>query len=210
MVAGALFNRAAGIFTHLVDLEESGISISSEDDLMMTLGAYLEEALEMGKMVKHRNGDEGIDELWGEPFKAFVMSIADFYNSRYIKISLTMKNIDEITAFMIDCFATDKHLAELLHQLGQAAKHKCETLRTDVENFDIWSDFVVAGEEVIGYAPDRNADDKNKSEFNELDTRHLLKAGVRLISFITRARIPMPQSTTNYINECELYRQRMT
>jgi hypothetical protein len=30
-----------------------------------------------GPLVRHRGGDEGIDELWGEPFKAFSQPIAD-------------------------------------------------------------------------------------------------------------------------------------
>ena len=88
MLAGAYFNRAADIFTHLVELEDSGVKINSSNDLMRECGFCLREALEYGKLVKHRNGDEGIDELWGEPFKAFIMSIDDFYESRYIKIAI--------------------------------------------------------------------------------------------------------------------------
>ncbi|MGC4093589.1 MAG: hypothetical protein QM756_37965 [Polyangiaceae bacterium] len=38
-------------------------------------------------MVLHRSGEEGIDELWGEPFKAFAFPIEEFYKSRYIKIA---------------------------------------------------------------------------------------------------------------------------
>ena len=82
MLAGTLFNRAADIFTHLVELEDCGIDIGPENDLMHTCGLCLREALEFGKLVKHRNGDEGIDELWGEPFKAFTISIEEFYESR--------------------------------------------------------------------------------------------------------------------------------
>lgn len=208
MVAGTLFNRAAEIFTHLVDLEETGIVISPENELMQTLGSYLQEALEMGKMVKHRNGDEGIDELWGEPFKALVMSIPDFYQSRYIKISMTMKNIDQLVNFMLACFGSDPLIAERLKNLATAAKNKCETLRTDDDNFDVWADFVVAGEEITEHLPTEDSGKNNLSGFNALDARHLLKAGVRLVSFITRARTPMPQSTQNFINECELHRNR--
>ena len=208
MVAGTLFNRAAEIFTHLVDLEESGITISPQNELMRTLGTYLQEALEMGKLVKHRNGDEGIDELWGEPFKAFVMSIPDFYQSRYVKIAMTMKNIDDLTAHMINCFGADEVMAERISKLGQAAKHKCEILRTDKDNFDVWSEFVVAGEEITDHLPDNNTENYPNQKIAPLDARHLLKSGVRLISFITRARIPMPQSTQNYCNECKLYSRR--
>ena len=208
MVAGALFNRAAGIFNHLVGLEETGITISPQNELMRSLGSYLQEALEMGKMVKHRNGDEGIDELWGEPFKAFVMTIPDFYQSRYIKIAMTMKNIDDLTSHMIECFGNDELMVQRIEKLGKAAKLKCETLRTDEDNFDVWSEFVVAGEEITDHLPDNNTEYDKDNSIQALDARHLLKAGVRLISFITRARIPMPQSTENFIDECRLYSQR--
>ena len=53
MLAGTLFNRAADIFTHLVELEDCGIKITPDNDLMHTCGLCLREALEFGKMVKH-------------------------------------------------------------------------------------------------------------------------------------------------------------
>jgi hypothetical protein len=37
----------------------------------------------------------------------------------------------------------------------------------------------------------------------------MLKAGIRLIGFITRARTPMPLSTKNFLNECERYKARI-
>ena len=76
----------------LVELEACGVCIEPQNDLMRACGTCLREALEYGKLVRHRNGDSGIDELWGEPFKAFIMSIEDFYESRYVKIALTMRN----------------------------------------------------------------------------------------------------------------------
>ena len=82
MLAGALFNRAADIFTHLVELESAGVHIESSNDLMRECGRCLTEALEFGRNVRHRSGDEGIDELWGEPFKAFTMPVEAFYQSR--------------------------------------------------------------------------------------------------------------------------------
>ena len=43
---------------------------------------------------------------------------------------------------------------------------------------------------------------------DEDNMRHMLKAGIRLIAFVTRARTPMPESTENYYAECEKYRAR--
>jgi len=211
MVAGALFNRAADIFTHLVDLEASGVEIGPESDLMHTCDQCLREALEFGHMVKHRNGDPGIDELWGEPFKAFIMSVDDFYESRYLKIAMTMKNIDQAADYMVRCIRDDPRFTgmdELILQYASAARRKCETLRTDDDIYDVWPDFVVAGEAVTEFTPAAVDAESYEPLLNVLDIKHMLKAGVRLIAFITRARTPMPKSTDNFLNECELYKKR--
>ncbi|NNJ90028.1 MAG: hypothetical protein HKP55_00015 [Gammaproteobacteria bacterium] len=210
MLAGALFNRAADIFTHLVDLEADGVDILPGNDLMHSCGLCLQEALELGKLVKHRNGDEGIDELWGEPFKAFMMSVEDFYESRYVKIAMTMKNIDDIADYMAAIVRDDKRfigLESLIVEFAQAARHKCETLRTDDDIFDIWSDFVVAGEHISEFMPSEEQNDEIDM-INRLDMRHMLKGGIRLIASITRARVPMPKSTENYFADCEGYKLR--
>ncbi|MCG6938430.1 MAG: hypothetical protein LJE83_09720 [Gammaproteobacteria bacterium] len=211
MLAGALFNRAADIFTHLVELEACGIEILPDNDLMHTCGQCLREALEFGKLVKHRNGDEGIDELWGEPFKAFIMPIDAFYESRYMKIAMTMKNIDKAAGYMANCVKDDPRfpgLDRLIQEYARAARRKCETLRTDDDVFDVWSDFVVAGEAVTDFIPEEDADIEGKKLVEVIDVKHMLWEGVRLIGFITRARTPMPKSTEKYLGECERYKSR--
>jgi hypothetical protein len=210
MLAGALFNRAADIFTHLVDLEASGVEILPENDLMHTCGLCLREALDLGKLVKHRNGDEGIDELWGEPFKAFIMPIDEFYKSRYLKIAMTMKNIDQAAAYMANCIKSDPRFPGvdlLILEYAKKARHKCETLRTDEEIFDVWSNFVVAGEAVTDFQLIETAP-ATEPLLDPLDVKHMLKEGVRLIAFITRARTPMPVSTNNFLSACERYKMR--
>jgi len=210
MLAGALFNRAADIFTHLVDLEASGVEILPENDLMHTCGLCLREALDLGKLVKHRNGDEGIDELWGEPFKAFIMPIDEFYKSRYLKIAMTMKNIDQTAAYMAKCIKNDPRFPgvdQLILEYANKARHKCETLRTDDDIFDVWSNFVVAGEAVTDFQLIETAP-AAEPLLDPLDVKHMLKEGVRLIAFITRARTPMPVSTNNFLSACERYKVR--
>lgn len=204
MLAGALFNRAADIFTHLVELEASGVAILPESDLMHTCGQCFRDALYFGKLVKHRNGDEGIDELWGEPFKAFIMPIDKFYESRYIKIAMTMKNIDQVAAHMASRIKRDPRfpgIDQLILDYAKAARYKCETLRTDDDIFDVWSHFVVAGEEVTDFIPEQSATSAGGSPIDVLDAKHMLKEGVRLIAFITRARTPMPKSTGIYFSD---------
>ena len=211
MLAGALFNRAADIFTSLVELEAKGVEILPENDLMHACGLCLREALQYGKLVKHRYGDEGIDELWGEPFKAFIMPIEAFYESRYLKIALTMNNIDQAADYMASCIKNDPRfpgLDQSIMKYAKDAKRKCETLRTDDDIFDVWSNFVVAGEEVTDFSPIENAAPAADSLLDVLDVKHMLVAGVRLIAFITRARTPMPASTENFLDECKRYKSR--
>ncbi len=211
MLAGALFNRASDIFSHLVELEDCGVAITPDNDLMHNCGLCLREALEFGKMVKHRNGDEGIDELWGEPFKAFIMSIEDFYKSRYVKIAMTMKNIDQTAEYMIRCISSDPRfegLEQLILNYAQMARRKCEILVTDKDILDVWSNFVVAGEEITSFTPKIVSEEQDYPAVDVIDSQHLLKEGVRLIAFITRARTPMPKSTDKYLKECSRYKSR--
>lgn len=210
MLAGALFNRAADIFHSLVDLQTAGVEIPPDHALMRECGHCLIEALELGKMVRHRGGDEGIDELWGEPFKAFSMPIDAFYASRYLKIAMTMHDIDRITGAMKATFAGSRQIVGLdarLDELNVTAKRKCEILRTDPEVFDIWPTYVVAGDRV------RNLDPVIPTVHDAVDVREavegtrLLRDGTELISFIVRARVPMPKSTHEYIDRCQQFRR---
>ena len=106
MLAGAYFNRATDIFRRLVELQADGIEIRSDDALMRECGQCLLDAMELGRFVLHRSGEEGIDELWGEPFRAFSIPLEDFYESRYIKMGQTMRDIDRIANAMIANFTT--------------------------------------------------------------------------------------------------------
>jgi hypothetical protein len=211
MLAGALFNRAADIFNQLVELEGCGVKIEQGNDLMHSCGLCLQEALEYGKMVKHRNGDEGIDELWGEPFKAFIMSIEDFYQSRYVKIAITMRNIDQVADYMSNCLGGDerfKGIDTLIQRYADVAKRKCEILRTDDVLLDVWAEFVVAGEDIVNFQSTSKKQSPDDILLDELDTRYLLDQGVKLIAHITRARTAMPKSTEKYLHLCRLFKSR--
>src|SRR5579859_3870116 len=149
MLAGALFNRATDLITKLVDIQALGVEVQEGDQLMRACGEHLQEALQLGKVVLHRSGEEGIDELWGEPFKAFAFPIEDFYTSRYVKIAQTMAAIDFIGVEMTRTFVGLEAFAgiePLIADLVRAAKAKCETLRTDEDIFDVWASFAVATE----------------------------------------------------------------
>ena len=211
MLAGALFNRAADIFTKLVELQSVGIEIQSDNALMRECGRCLQEALGLGRLVLHRSGEEGIDELWGEPFKAFSIPLEDFYESRYVKIALTLRDIDRIAGAIaanfgpLPCFAG---LGPHVQAFACAAKTKTETLRTDPDIFDVWTSFVTAGERLCAHFNAAAMPEGLEDQHLVADGRQLLQRGRDLISDITRARTPMPKSAQEYIERCEAYAAR--
>ena len=209
MLAGALFNRATDIFTKLVELQACGVEIQSDNALMRQCGEHLQESLALGKMVLHRSGEEGIDELWGEPFKAFAFPIEEFYKSRYVKIALTMRAIDAIGDALraaVAAFSPFASLSPVIDEFVRAAKLKTETLRTDVDVFEVWSSFVVASETLGNFQPPPvaagAADPQLCAQYSEL-----LRAGGVLVSSMARARVPMPKSASSFIDRCEALAQ---
>jgi hypothetical protein len=212
MLAGALFNRATQVFTKVVDIQALGLEIRSDNALMRQCSEHLQEALALGKMVLHRSGEEGIDELWGEPFKAFAFPIEAFYRSRYIKIAQTMRAIDAIAEVMVRTFdrlPMFAGIAPLVADLAKTAREKCETLHTDVEIFEVWASFVAAAERLSCFRPQMPAEPSLADEHYAWQGRELLRAGKDLVSYITRARVPMPKSTREWIERCDHYRQSL-
>jgi hypothetical protein len=210
MLAGALFNRATQVFTKVVDIQALGVEIRPDNALMRQCSEHLQEALALGKMVLHRSGEEGIDELWGEPFKAFAFPIEDFYRSRYIKIAQTMHAIDRIADAMIGTFAgleMFRGIEAFVTDLANTARAKCETLHTDGDIFDVWASFVAASERLSCFRPMMPVEPSLADEHYAWQGRDLIRGGKDLVSFITRARVPMPKSTREWKERCEHYRE---
>ena len=209
MLAGALFNRATDIFTSVVSLAEKGVEISPTNELMRQCGRCFKEALELGKQVKHYSGEEGIDELWGEPLKAFTMPIAAFYESRYIKIAQTMRDIDRIAEVLVDIFSDEESygdFAECVHEYAAAAKAEAETMRRDKVIFRVWPRFVAAGERLVAYRPKRPPQNAVISKQREIEEQRLINDARNLISYLSGARVPMPKSTSHFIERCEAFK----
>jgi hypothetical protein len=208
MLAGALFNRAADVFTKLVELQALGVEIQADNALMRQCGEHLQEALTLGRMVLHRSGEEGIDELWGEPFKAFAYPIEDFYKSRYIKIALTMHSIDGIAASLVRALAGFRMfdgIEPLVTAFAHAAKAKSETLRTDEDIFDVWTSFVVSAEKLSAFEPSTSSKPSSLERQEAAQGKQLIQAGRDLVSYIARARVPMPKSAREFAERCEVY-----
>lgn len=208
MLAGALFNRATDIFTKLVELQALGIEIETDNALMRECGVCLQEALNLGRMVLHRSGEEGIDELWGEPFRAFSIPVEAFYESRYVKIAQALRDIDRVADVMIATFKDNPLFAgveALIAEFSRIAKVKCETLRTDEAIFEIWPNFVVTSERMAAFAPRLSCTPTAEEKQSAADGLRLIMQGRDLLTYIARARVTMPKSAREYMERCEQY-----
>ncbi|MES9902205.1 MAG: hypothetical protein ABW168_05915 [Sedimenticola sp.] len=210
ILAGALFNRATDIFTAVVNLEEKGVQITRSDELMKQCSNCFKEALELGKQVKHYSGQEGIDELWGEPFKAFTQPISQLFASRYCKISQAMQEIDRIIDHLIDVLGDEVHLVgleEVLREYGQASKLQMETMKSDPAFFTVWPIYISSRERVEEFSP-VEIDQPDVNLLHRMGkVKKLILAGSALITYLSGARVPMPKSSELFIQRCDLFRK---
>jgi hypothetical protein len=208
MLAGALFNRATDLFTTIVELAEKGVQVSHNNELMRQCSDRFQEALTLGQQVRHHSDCEGIDEVWGEPFKAFTMPIADFYQSRFIKIAQSMRDIDQVAACMTEVFCGHEMfdgLEQLIIDYATAARHAAETMKMDPIIFQVWPKFVALGEKLDEFRPSLPDNADQMLRMRVAYGRALIQEGRRLIGYIASARVPMPKSTVIYIDKCRRY-----
>ena len=207
MLAGALFNRATDLFTSIVDLEERGIRIDTDNELMTQCSECFQEALELGKQVRHSSGHEGIDELWGEPLKVFTQSIAAYYESRYVKIAQAMQAIDDVAEHMVSTFKAIPGFDEAENGIldyARAARQESEIMKSDPDFFYSWPEFVTLAARIKHYEPSINSGKANLEEVHGWGKR-LLSEGVDLISYMAGVRVPMPKSTREYLDKLEQF-----
>ncbi|WP_260291303.1 hypothetical protein [Sedimenticola hydrogenitrophicus] len=208
MLAGALFNRASDIFNAIVDLEAKGVKVNPDNELMVRCGNYFKEALELGKLVKHYSGHEGIDELWGEPFKAFSHPLDQLFESRYRKIAQSMKAIDHITTHMVNSFTDDGIFGAAVPYIRnycRAAKQQIELIKQDKALFTVWPEFVAAREMVEQFFSTLPTPAPTGTQQHIDQGVKLITAGTQLITYLSGARVPMPKSTSEFLEQCQFY-----
>jgi hypothetical protein len=209
MLAGSLFNRATDIFTSVVELEEKGIHVDDTNQLVKQCEACFMEALELGKEVRHFSGEEGVDELWGEPFKAFSMPIDKFFESRYIKLAQTFAAIDCVVDRMVSVFEKVDGFDDvlpLLEELRDVCKTEVETMRRDEAIYEVWPRYVTAKENIMAFKPCGLSTHENRLRYWE-DGLRLLHMGKDVVSYLSGVRVPMPATTANYMANCDLFEQ---
>jgi hypothetical protein len=206
MLAGALLNRGADILTAIVDLEQSGVKIESGNQLLDECGKCFMEALDLGKNIKLSSGGEGLDELWGEPFKVFSMSMEQYYESRYVKVALTMSEIDRITSKLTPGIQRYPYLGNAINkikELSEAAKLACETIRSDPVIFEVWPRYVAAKEDLENYVTEYiEAHEMKNSDIPKAITE-LIREGGELLANLATIRVPMPMSTSRFLKKCD-------
>ena len=210
MLAGALFNRATDLFTSIVDLGELGVQVSRNNELMRECSESFQEALTLGKQVKHYSGCEGIDEIWGEPFKAFTMTPEQFYQSRFIKIAQSKRDIDLISEVMMTTFSGSHIFAGLQPKISEfaiAAKQVAETMKKDPVIFTVWPNYVALAEALDEFNPQVDEEAEQMLKLRVAQGRDLLLEGKRLIGYIASARVPMPLSSRAFIEKCQAYQK---
>lgn len=190
-----------------------GVKVSDTNELMRECTDCFEEALSLGKQVKHHSGCEGIDEVWGEPFKAFTLSPTEFYESRFIKIAQSMRDIDRIGNCMVETFCSSNLFADArvsIMAYTAVAKRVAETMKKDPIIFQIWPEFVALAEALNTFQPDLPADVKQITRMKTHEGMALLHDGKRLVGYIAGARVPMPKGTREYIAKCQEYQAPAT
>ena len=209
MLAGALLNRGSDIFSMIFELNRRGIEIREDNELMLECESCFLEAFDLGKQVKHYSGEEGLDELWGEPLKIFSMPVSEFYESRYIKIAQTMSAIDSIADRLLSTLSAGSmfsNIMELIQQYSSAAKLESETIKSDPAIFSVWPEFVVSGDKLEKSLPNLE-DSQGVDETTLSECLQLVVEGKKLIEWIAFARVPMPKTTEKFFRRCESCRK---
>jgi len=208
MLAGALFNRAIDILAVMSELANDGVVLKNDNPVMIECEQCLRDAASFGKMVKHYSGEEGIDELWGEPLKAFLVPMAEYYQSRYAKVAKSMSNLDTIAGRMLEVFSPMPEfegVGTLIERLAVAARAETEIFRSDPLIFFVWPRFVEAGEAIDEFKPRLPGSMDAATRLRFRNARWLLNRGKNVLTFIAAARVPMPKTTLEYLSRCDAF-----
>jgi hypothetical protein len=211
MLAGALMNRGSDILTHMVELEEMGVKIEPDNGLIKECGQCFMGSLKYGKFIRSKTGKEGLDELWGEPFKVFSMPVEQYHASRYIKVAQTMTEIDAITDKLSLIFKSSRmfpHIVPIIHELGESAKSATETIRSDTRIIEIWPQFVGASDRIAAAKVKLTEESTRKDQTLAKRGLQLIQDGAELIISHSNSRMPMPNTTAYFLERCDAFKKR--
>lgn len=211
MLAGALLNRGTDILTHMVELEQIGVNVRPDNELLKECGRCFMGALEYGRYIRPITGKEGLDELWGEPFKAFTMSVEKFHETRYLKIAMAMQAVDQICDRLMSMFqplAMFSPLLPMLRELADSAKLSTETMRSDVEIIDVWPRFVAALDCLNAFELEIPEGADRREYTLARRGLELIREGGALMAHLANLRVPMPRTTREFLERCDAFAER--
>lgn len=211
MLAGALLNRGVDILTKIVELEQIGVTISEDNELLKNCGRCFMGALEYGRYIRPVRSAEGLDELWGEPFKAFTMPVAQFHETRYIKVAQTMSSIDLLAEKICNMFhkaPAFEGLCDRIRELAESCKQVCETLRSDHAMLSIWPRFVSASDNLAAFKPNFGEQATSAQKAMGRRGKDLINAGAELVIHMSNMRIPLPKSTKEFLERCDEFQKK--
>ena len=110
---------------------------------------------------------------------------------------------------MISTFAATPMFSGIeprIREFAEAAKVKCETLRTDVDIFDVWTSFAVSGEKLAIFQPLMSDSPSLAEQRQASQGSQLITHGKDVVSHITRARVPMPKTSREFIEKLIVFR----
>jgi len=212
MLAGALLNRGSEILTKVVELEEIGVIIQSSNELLRECGRCFMGALEYGKYIHPLHGEEELDELWGEPFKAFTMPVGQFLETRYLKMAHAMKAIEQIAETLVTLFESSEHMfpgiSHHIRELMDSALLAIETMRSDTEIIKIWPRLIGAKDNLEEFQPVVAETASQREHSMAKRGQRLLMDGAELIVDLCSIRVPKPKSTVVFIERCQEFSKR--
>jgi hypothetical protein len=211
MLAGALLNRGVDVLTKIVELEEIGVTIDKDNELIKSCGLCFLGALEYGRYIRPVHSKEGLEELWGEPFKAFTLPTDQFYESRYVKLAQTMRDIDSISYNLSELFSPAPIFEEVvpkINELADCCKQVTETMRSDPAMIEIWPHYVSIADELRAFKAKTRDGASNAERAMGRRGKELILAGVDLMNDIANMRIPLPRTTQDFIYKCETFSKK--
>src|SRR5258708_35401147 len=102
-----------------------------------------------------------------------------------------MREIDEIGAEVVAGLgdrAMFSGVEKRIREFADAARTKCETLRTDPDIFEVWTSLVVSGERLVTFRPSLPHDATREEQREAVEGLALLRQGKELVLSVTRAR----------------------
>lgn len=119
-----------------------------------------------------------------------------------------MNDIDRVTNQIEATFSGDEYFDSAIPYIlsySRAAKQQIELIKQDKALFTVWPDFVSSREKVeLFHNTLPITTDREKQRHIDQGVK-LITAGTQLITYLSGARVPMPKSTSEFLEQCQFF-----